>query len=82
MASATISTQELLNAVVAEMARGVDTAVECWMAQIEQASADPHLTTLGRMNAVKEVLENYKRMTGKAELLCRPLPDSARRRLL
>jgi hypothetical protein len=69
--SATISTRDVVNTVAREMACGVDTAVESWMAQIENASSDPHLTTIGRMNAVKEVLDTYKRMTGKTRLLYR-----------
>jgi len=63
-----MATTELVDAIAAEMALGVDAAVECWMAQIEQASTDLRLTTLGRMSAVKEVLDRYKHLTGKAEL--------------
>jgi hypothetical protein len=63
-----MATTELVEAVGAEMAMGVDAAVECWMAQIEQAFTDRRLTTLGRMSAVKEVLDRYKHLTGKAEL--------------
>ena len=53
------------------MALGVDAAVECWMAQIDRALQDTRLTTLGRMSAVQQVLTNYKRLTGKAQLQCR-----------
>jgi hypothetical protein len=63
-----MATTELVDAIAAEMALGVDAAVECWMAQIEQASTDQRLTTLGRMSAVKEILDRYKHLTGKAEL--------------
>lgn len=71
MISSSISAQELVNAVAVEMASGVDTAVESWMAQIEHAFTDPALTTLGRINAVNEVLKTYKRVTGKTQLYCR-----------
>jgi len=50
------------------MAAGVDRAVECWMSQIEQALTDEHLTSLGRLNAVREILDEYKRLTGKVQL--------------
>jgi hypothetical protein len=63
-----LETTELVNAIAAEMAFGVDAAVECWMAQIEHASSDLRLTTLGRMAAVREILDRYKQLTGKAEL--------------
>ncbi len=63
-----MATTELVNAIAAEISLGVDAAVECWMAQIERASTDPRLTTLGRMSAVKEILDRYKQLTGKSEL--------------
>jgi hypothetical protein len=57
-----------VDAVAREMARGVETAVECWMAQIDEAMTDLRLTSLGRLNAVNEILANYKRLTGKEQL--------------
>jgi hypothetical protein len=62
---------EFVSAVAAEMASGVETAVECWLAQFEQALTDTRLTTLGRLNAVGEILDKYKRLTGKRRLECR-----------
>ena len=61
-------TQDFVSVVAAEIASGVDRAVECWMAQIEQALNDAHLTTLGRLNAVQSVMKRYKELTGKTEL--------------
>lgn len=60
-----------MNAVAVEMALGVETAVESWMAQIEQTLEDTRLTTLGRLNAVAAILDKYKKLTGKAHLECR-----------
>jgi hypothetical protein len=48
--------RELIEAVVGEMHDGIERAVGFWMAQIEDALHDPRLTTLGRMNAVKEIV--------------------------
>ena len=59
---------DLVDAVASEMAVGVERAVECWMSEIEQALTDMHLTSLGRLNAVSEILNEYKRLTGKAQL--------------
>ena len=70
MAASAINRQ-LISVIAAEMAVGVETAVECWMSQIEEALTDVHLTTLGRLNAVSEILDKYKRLTGKVELECR-----------
>jgi hypothetical protein len=51
--------RELIEAVVGEMHDGIERAVDFWMAQIEDALHDPRLTTLGRMNAVKEIVNRY-----------------------
>jgi hypothetical protein len=67
LASLAIPT-DFVDAIASEIADGVDRAVECWMSQIEQALTDIHLTSLGRLNAVREVLDQYKHLTGKAQL--------------
>ena len=59
---------DVVDVIAAEMAIGVERAVECWMSEIEQALTDIHLTSLGRLNAVSEILNEYKRLTGKAQL--------------
>jgi hypothetical protein len=51
----------LIEAVAAEMSLGIDGAVSFWMSQIEEALRDPRLTTLGRMNAIQEILISYHR---------------------
>jgi hypothetical protein len=59
---------DLVDVIASEMAMGVERAVESWMSQIEQVFADSHLTSLGRLNAVREILEQYKQLTGKSQL--------------
>ena len=71
MATTAINQNVLLDAIVREMASGVDKAVECWMAQIEQIFDDTRLTTLGRMNAIHAVVQHYKQLTGKDHLTSR-----------
>jgi hypothetical protein len=68
MAAIAITRDEVLNTIVVEIAGGVDAAVECWMAQIEEALTDAHLTTLGKVHAIKAVLGRYKDLTGKDHL--------------
>jgi hypothetical protein len=63
--------REIVDVIADEMAGGVDRAVECWMSQIEQALEDSSLTSLGRLYAVKEIVERYKQLTGKVELEAR-----------
>jgi hypothetical protein len=59
---------DVVNVIASELAVGVDRAVECWMSQIEQALTDMHLTSLGRLNAVRGIVDDYKQLTGKAQL--------------
>jgi hypothetical protein len=66
----TIVNPELVRVIAEEMAYGVETAVEHWMVQIDEALNDMHLTTLGRLNAVREIVEDYKYLTGKLHLDC------------
>jgi hypothetical protein len=60
--------KDFVNAVAAEMVTCVDKAVECWMAEFESALENPRLTTLGRLQAMGEVLARYKHLTGKTQL--------------
>lgn len=62
---------DIVDAIAGEMAVGVDRAVECWMSEIDQALTDMHLTSLGRLNAVREIVDEYKRLTGKVQLKSR-----------
>jgi hypothetical protein len=38
------------------------------MSQVERALTDVHLTSLGRLQAVRQIVDKYKQLTGKAEL--------------
>jgi len=59
---------EVVDAIASEMATGVERAVECWMSQVDQALSDMKLTSLGRLNAVQEIVAKYKNLTGKSQL--------------
>jgi hypothetical protein len=59
---------DFVEAVASEMSAGIDRAVECWLAQIDQALSDNKLTTLGRLNAVQDVIRKYKQLSGKMRL--------------
>ena len=60
--------RELVQLIAEEMASGVEMAVEYWMIEIDEALTDMRLTTMGRLNAVREIVENYKNLTGKPYL--------------
>jgi hypothetical protein len=68
--------ESVVEVIASEMARGVERAVDCWMSQIEQAVTDVHLTSLGRLNAVTDILQTYKSLTGRIQLTGRK--DSVR----
>jgi hypothetical protein len=72
MATAALN-RDVVLAIAEEVAHGVQTAVDCWMTEIELALTDTRLTTLGRLNAIQEIVENYKHLTGQARLDCRTL---------
>ena len=67
MATGAIPT-DFVDVIASEMAVGVEQAVECWMAEIETALTDYNLTSLGRLNALREIVEEYKHLTGKNHL--------------
>lgn len=64
---ATAVQQDLIKAIAEEMAYGVETAVDCWMTQIDSALSDRKLTAPGRLNAIHEIVQNYKLLTGKVQ---------------
>ena len=63
---------DFVEAVASEMALGIDKAVECWLAPIDRALSDRHLTALDRLSGIEEVVRKYKQLTGKVQL--KPAP--------
>jgi hypothetical protein len=68
VATARAVPREIVDVIADEMAWGVERAVEYWMSQIEHVLADRQLTSLGRLYAVKDVVERYRNLSGKMEL--------------
>jgi hypothetical protein len=71
LASTAVS-RDLVQEIASELAFGIERAVDCWMAQVEQALTDTRLTSLGRLYAAREIVERYKTLSGKAHLEGRP----------
>ncbi len=63
--------REIVEVIADEMACGVNRAVDYWISQIDQALNDTQLTSLGRLYAIKDVVERYNRLTGKVGLEAR-----------
>lgn len=64
MATAAVA-NDIVNVIAGEMASGIERAVGWWMSQIEAAMSDPKRRTLGRLAAVREILEDYKQLHGE-----------------
>jgi hypothetical protein len=62
--------KDFVETIADEVSSAVEKAVDCWMSQIDGVLTDTRLTSLGRLNAVVEILENYKHLTGKSQLEC------------
>ena len=62
--------KDFVETLAGEVSSAVEKAVDCWMSQIEGVLTDTRLTSLGRLNAVVEILQDYKRLTGKSQLEC------------
>lgn len=56
----TSASRELIEAVASEVSTGIDRALNFWMDQIDDVLQDSRLTTLGRLQAVKDVVGNYR----------------------
>lgn len=68
--SATAIDRDFIEAVASEMASGIQAAVDCWMSKVEAAFNNQHLTTLGRVQKIQDILAEYRRVCGKPELTC------------
>jgi hypothetical protein len=68
------SEHDVVRVIAEEMAHGVQNAVDYWMTEIDLAVTDSTLSTLARLNAVREIIQNYKHLTGQEDLDCRTLP--------
>jgi hypothetical protein len=66
--------REFIEAVAAEVSGGIHSALNCWLGRIERVLEARTLTTLGRLQAVQEIVAEYKRITGQVNLECRTVP--------
>lgn len=70
MATSTLN-REFIEAVAAEMSHGIHAALACWMGRIERVMENNALTSLGRLQAVKEIIAEYKNLIGETGFDCR-----------
>jgi len=56
----TSAQHELIDAVATELTAGIDRAVGFWMNQINDVLQDSRLTTMGRLQAVNDLVGIYR----------------------
>lgn len=59
--------KELVEAMAEQIASCVDEAVERWMAEFDSVLQDPHLTTLGRLQAMTAIVARYRILHGQSD---------------
>ena len=57
--------KELLEAIAEQVSSCVDEAVTRWMAEFDSVLQDPHLTTLGRLQAMSAIVARYHQLRGE-----------------
>lgn len=68
MSSQAAAEKELLEAIAEQAASCADEAVGRWMAEFDSVLHDPHLTTLGRLQAMSAIVARYHQLRGEAEI--------------
>lgn len=68
MSSKAKAEKELLEAFAEQAASCADEAVRRWMAEFDSVLQDPHLTTLGRLQAMSAIVARYHQLRGEAEI--------------
>ena len=63
MAATALTREELLSTIVMELTSGIDAALEHWMARIEQVLQDSRYTPQEKINALREILTEYRLLT-------------------
>ena len=69
MAGSSIRT-DFVSMVAEEVSSGIDRALQYWLGRIELEVVDRSLSTAERIDAIEEILTEYKIRSGKAEFGC------------
>jgi hypothetical protein len=59
--------KEFVDAIAEQVASCVDDAVERWMAEFDSVLQDPHLTALGKLQAITAIVARYRHLRGRGE---------------
>lgn len=61
---------DFVSMVAEEISSGIDRALQYWLGRIELEVVDRSLTTDERIDAIEQILTEYKMRSGKAEFGC------------
>ena len=61
---------DFVDMVAAEVSSGIDRALGYWLGRIELEVVDHSLTTSQRIDAVENILQEYKVRSGRADVGC------------
>lgn len=61
---------DFVSVVAEEISAGIDRALQYWLGRIELEVVDGSLSTAERIDAIEEILTEYKIRSGKAEFGC------------
>lgn len=67
MSSKVAVEKEFVDAIAEQAASCVDDAVERWMAEFDSVLHDPHLTPLGKLQAMTAIVVRYRHLRGQGE---------------
>ena len=59
---------DFVTIVAREVSSGIDRALGYWMGRIELEIVDQSLTTAERMAAIRDILQEYKYVSGREEI--------------
>jgi hypothetical protein len=61
---------DFVDMVAEEVSSGIDRALGYWLGRIEQEVVDRSLTTSQRIDAIENILQEYKVRSGRADVGC------------
>ncbi len=70
MKSNAAAEREFVEAIAEQVASCADEAVRRWMAEFDSVLQDPHLTTLGRLQAITAIVASYRHSRGGMNTEC------------
>jgi hypothetical protein len=66
--SNTASRTDFVSIVAREISSGIDRALTYWLGRIEVELVDQSLPTAERMAAIREIVQEYKQVSGREEI--------------